>query len=71
MSQKAKDAVAEAKRHLGYKPDPWSPTLQAVFDCSGLVQYCYKKLELIFQELLMIKLTVESLFLKRILKLEI
>ena len=43
MSQKAKDAVAEAKRHLGQSPDPWSPTLPTVFDCSGLVQYCYKK----------------------------
>ena len=42
MSQKARAAVAEARKHIGvahlgidYNPNK--------FDCSGLVQYCYKK----------------------------
>ena len=45
MSQKAQAAVAEAKKYLGF-PDSWArwrnPLLKP-FDCSGLVQYCYKK----------------------------
>ena len=42
MSQKAKDAVAEAKKHLGTKY-VWGGAAPGGFDCSGLVQYCYKK----------------------------
>ena len=42
MSQKAKAAVAEAKRHLGTKY-VWGGAAPGGFDCSGLVQYSYKK----------------------------
>ena len=44
MSEKAIAAVAEARKLLGHLPDAWRyPNFPAVFDCSGLVQYCYKK----------------------------
>ena len=43
MSQKAKAAVAEARKYLGYHPDPWRSQPSPIIDCSGLVQYCYKK----------------------------
>ena len=42
MSQKAKAAVAEAKKHLGTKY-VWGGAAPGGFDCSGLVQYCYNK----------------------------
>jgi len=42
MSAKAKAAVAEAKKHLG-KKYVWGGSGPNVFDCSGLVQYSYKK----------------------------
>ena len=41
MSQKAKDAVAEAKKIVMIR-DPMRKPIQQ-FDCSFLVQYCYKK----------------------------
>ena len=40
---KAGRVVAEVKRHLG-KPYRWGATGPSSFDCSGLVQYCYKKI---------------------------
>ena len=42
MSAKAKAAVAEAKKHLGTRY-VWGGAAPGGFDCSGLVQYCYKK----------------------------
>ena len=41
MSAKAQAAVAEARRHLG-TPYKWGGDSPGGFDCSGLVQYCYK-----------------------------
>ena len=41
MSAEALAAVAEAKRHLG-TPFKWGGDAPGGFDCSGLVQYCYK-----------------------------
>ena len=43
MSEKAKAAVAEARKYFGYSPEPWSKPNSPIFDCSGFVQYCYKK----------------------------
>lgn len=41
VSGKAGAVIAEARKHLG-KPYKWGATGPARFDCSGLVQYCYK-----------------------------
>ena len=41
MSAKAKAAVAEARKHLG-EPYVYGGAAPGGFDCSGLVQYCYK-----------------------------
>ena len=42
MSATAQAAVAEAKKHLGTKY-VWGGAAPGGFDCSGLVQYSYKK----------------------------
>ena len=42
MSAKAKAAVAEARKHIG-EPYVYGGAAPGGFDCSGLVQYCYKK----------------------------
>ena len=42
MSSKAQAAVAEARKYLGVRY-VWGGTSPNGFDCSGLVQYCYKK----------------------------
>ena len=41
MSATAQVAVAEARKHLG-TPYVWGGAAPGGFDCSGLVQYCYK-----------------------------
>ena len=46
MSEKAKAAVAEAKKLFGYRPDPWRNPNSPI-DCSSLVQYCYRNVGVI------------------------
>lgn len=41
-SDKAKKVIEEAKKHLG-KPYKWGAVGPSTFDCSGLMQYCFKK----------------------------
>ena len=43
MSEKAKAAVAEARKIVMISDPMRNQPLQIVFDCSYLVQYCYKK----------------------------
>ena len=42
MSDKAKAAVDEARKHLG-EPYQFLGATPGGFDCGGLIQYCYKK----------------------------
>lgn len=41
VSDKGKAIIAEAEKHIG-QPYVWGATGPNSFDCSGLVQYCYK-----------------------------
>ncbi|HHN8255206.1 XkdQ/YqbQ family protein [Clostridioides difficile] len=42
VSDKAKIVISEAKKHLG-KPYKWGGNGPSSFDCSGLMVYCFKK----------------------------
>lgn len=42
MTEKAKTVISEARKHLG-KPYKWGGNGPSSFDCSGLMVYCFKK----------------------------